>query len=48
MNAQPIQKREWKQIAEELKTAIHNLKIQLELMQTQLDRAEAEAAKQKD
>ena len=43
MNGQVPAKREWKDIVEDLKTAIHNTNIQLELLKAQLKEAEAHA-----
>jgi len=43
MNGQQPQKREWKDIVEDLKTAIHNTEISLELLKAQLKEAEAHA-----
>jgi len=43
MNGQTQQKREWKDIVEDLKTAIHNTEISLELLKAQLKEAEAHA-----
>ena len=43
MNGQTQQKREWKDIVEDLKTAIHNTEISLELFKAQLKEAEAHA-----
>jgi len=43
MNGQPPQKREWKEITEEIKIAIHNQTIQIELLKAQLKEAEAHA-----
>ena len=43
MNGQTTQKREWKDIVEDLKTAIHNTEISLELLKAQLKEAEAHA-----
>ena len=43
MNGQQPQKREWKDIVEDLKTAIHNTEINLELLKAQLKEAEAHA-----
>ena len=43
MNGQAQQKREWKDIVEDLKTAIHNTEISLELLKAQLKEAEAHA-----
>ena len=43
MNGQTPQKREWKDIVEDLKTAIHNTEISLELLKAQLKEAEAHA-----
>jgi hypothetical protein len=40
MNGQMPVKREWKDIVEEIKTAIHNSQIQLELLKAQLHEAE--------
>jgi len=41
MNGQAPQKRQWKDIKEEIKIAIHNSSIQLELLKAQLKEAEA-------
>ena len=41
MNGQAPTRREWKDIAEDLKIAIHNTNIQLELLKAQLKEAEA-------
>jgi len=43
MNGQTQQKREWKDIVEDLKTVIHNTEISLELLKAQLKEAEAHA-----
>ena len=41
MNGQAPVKRDWKDIVEEIKVAIHNTEIQLELLKAQLKEAEA-------
>ena len=42
MNGQaPPEKREWKDVAEDLKIAVHNTTINLELFKAQLKEAEA-------
>ena len=43
MNGQAQVKREWKDVVEDLKTAIHNTEISLELLKAQLKEAEAHA-----
>lgn len=44
MNGQgPPIRREWKELCEELKIAVHNSEIQLELLKAQLKEAEAHA-----
>ena len=43
MNGQKPEKREWKDIVEDLKAAIHNTEISLELFKAQLKEAEAHA-----
>ena len=43
MNGQAPVKREWPEIVEDLKVAIHNTMIQLELLKAQLLEAEAHA-----
>ena len=43
MNGQTPQRSEWKDIVENLKTAIHNTEISLELLKAQLKEAEAHA-----
>jgi len=43
MNGQTPQKSEWKDIVENLKVAIHNTEINLELLKAQLKEAEAHA-----
>jgi len=40
MNGQNPQKKEWPDVVEELKIAIHNTEVSLELMKAQLKRAE--------
>lgn len=40
MNGQASMKREWKEILEEIKIALHNTEIQLELLKAQLKEAE--------
>jgi len=39
MNGQKPIRKEWKEVVEDLKVAIHNTEVQLELMRAQLKRA---------
>ena len=43
MNGQMPQRREWPEIVEELKIAIHNTTISMEMLKAQLKEAEAHA-----
>jgi len=43
MNGQMPQRKEWPEIVDELRTAIHNTEISLELLKAQLKRSEEHA-----
>jgi len=43
MNGQAPQRKEWPDVVEDLKVAIHNTEVSLELLKAQLKRAEEHA-----